>query len=105
MIRGVMCNTQRSKIGNILTSPERESGRSKIMSTLRLTEHQTFLAMYSFLEDYYQLTKSDDIGSLLSSMSLLADGRTADPAVEDEWREAVEKVLSGTIDATLALSK
>ena len=40
----------------------------------KLTEEQAYLAMYSFLSDYYDTTNSDEIGGLLGSMSLLEDG-------------------------------
>jgi len=51
------------------------------------------------------MTKSDDIGSLLGSMSLLEDGRTADPAIESDWLKAVEKALEGEVNAGLVLRK
>ena len=60
------------------------------MSKVTLTEKEAFLAMYSFLDEYYQITKSDDIGSLLGSMSLLQDGGTVDPAIQSSWLQAVE---------------
>ncbi len=71
------------------------------MNNSNLTEKQAFLAMYSFLDEYYQITKSDDVGSLLSSMSLLEDGGTADPAILSEWKDAVKKVLEGKVNAKL----
>lgn len=70
-----------------------------------LTARQAYLAMYSFLDDYYQRTKSDDVGSLLGSMSLLVDGTPADPAIEGEWSTAVQSALSGGVDAALRLTK
>lgn len=75
------------------------------MSNSKLTDKEAFLAMYSFLEEYYQLTKSDDVGSLLGSMSLLEDGGTSDPAIESDWLKAVEKALKGEINAGLVLRK
>lgn len=56
------------------------------------TQKEAYLSMFAFLERYYELTKSDDIGSLLGSMSLLQDGETADPAIWNDWLEAIEKV-------------
>ncbi len=57
--------------------------------------------MYSFLEGYYQLTGSDEIGGLLGSMSLLSDGATTDPAILSEWLEAVQKAKNNEVDAQL----
>ena len=70
-----------------------------------LTSKEAFLAMYSFLDKYYQLTQDDEIGGLLGSMSLLPDGETADPAIQSEWKEAVNKVLEGKVNANLNLQK
>ena len=59
----------------------------------KLTMLQAFEAMKVFLDEYYKLTKSDDVGGLLGDMQLLQDGATADPATWGEWEESVEKVL------------
>lgn len=75
------------------------------MSEEKLTKEQAFLAMYAFLDDYYQVTQSDDIGGLLGSMSLLEDGGTADPSVQSEWLGAVEKAVTGGVHANLVLKK
>ena len=73
------------------------------MNNPNLTEKQAYLAMYSFLDEYYQITKSDSLGSLLGSMSLLEDGDTADPAILSDWKDAVKKVLEGEVNAKLEL--
>ena len=70
-----------------------------------LTNKEAFLAMYAFTDNYYQLTQDDEIGDLLGSMSLLPDGETADPAIQSEWKEAVNKVLEGKVNANLNLEK
>lgn len=70
-----------------------------------LTKKEAYLAMFAFLDEYYNLTKSDDIGGLLGSMSLLADGHPADPAMLEDWLEAIDKVKSNQVDASLKLSK
>ncbi len=75
------------------------------MNQQKLTTQQAYLAMFSFLNDYYQMTQSDDIGSLLGSMSFLENGHTADPAVESDWMVAVERTLSGKTNANLDLRK
>jgi hypothetical protein len=46
-------------------------------------------AMFRFLEKYYELTGSGDIGALLGSMALLDDGKPADPAMWGEWLEVI----------------
>jgi len=60
-----------------------------------LTIRQAFDAMVHFLERQYALDKSDEIGTLLSSLSLQiwADDTTADPAAWEDWMESVQKVL------------
>ena len=64
-----------------------------------LTEQQAYLAMFRFLEDIYRATQSDDIGGLLGSMSLLADGAPADSALKEDWASAVRAALEGRVDA------
>jgi len=61
--------------------------------------------MYSFLENEYEMTKSDDIGNLLGGMSLLQDGGTADPAVKQDWEEAIKKAKTGEVNASLEIEK
>lgn len=53
-----------------------------------------FKAMFRFLEKYYEMTGADDIGALLGSMStnVFVDGRHADPAIWDDWLQAVREV-------------
>jgi len=75
------------------------------MNKIKLTSEQAYQAMFSFLEAYYERGKSDEIGGMLGSMSLLEDGGTADPAIEIDWNEAVSKVLSGESDANLKLNE
>ena len=60
-----------------------------------LTPDQAYAAMYQFLDHYYQLTKSDEVGNLLSSMSLLPDGLPADSAIAEDWQDAVQFALNG----------
>jgi hypothetical protein len=62
-----------------------------------LTEKEAFLTMVSFLEEYYQQTKSDDIGALLGSLQLLGDGMTADPAMWHDWLVVVNQTLSDNL--------
>lgn len=59
----------------------------------KLTKKQAYASMYIFLERIYDCTKSDELGGLLGSMSLLPDGTPADPAFQEDWDEAVNFVL------------
>ena len=60
----------------------------------KLDETAAYQAMLVFLENYYGLTQSDGIGGLIGSMRLLEDGKPADPAIWDDWLEAVKLVRS-----------
>ena len=68
-----------------------------------LSKKEAYLAMFAFLDAYYQLSPSDEIGGLLSNMSLLEDGVPADPAIYDDWIDAVEKVKNNQVNATLKI--
>ncbi len=70
-----------------------------------MTEDEAYLAMFAFLEHWYGMTQSDDIGALLGSMSLNPDGNTFDPALSHDWRAAVVKAKSGEVDARVKLRK
>lgn len=59
-----------------------------------LTFDEAYDAMFAYLDEYYNRTKSDDIGSLLSGMQLLKDGCSADPAAMHDWKESVKKILN-----------
>ncbi|HET8898843.1 MAG TPA: hypothetical protein VFN09_08755 [Rhodanobacteraceae bacterium] len=69
----------------------------------QLTEHQAYAAMYAFLENWYELSCSDEVGALLGSMSLLSDEQTADPAIWGDWLAAVEKAASGKVALRMEL--
>lgn len=62
-----------------------------------------YLAMYQFLDSYYQATQSDDVGGLLGSLSLLQDGSSADPAMWQDWLEAVKVASNKKVDANLKI--
>jgi len=70
-----------------------------------LTKKEAYLAMYAYLDKLYSLTSSDDLGGFLGSMSLLPDGDPADPTVKQDWEEAIGKVKSGEVDASLWIEK
>jgi hypothetical protein len=70
-----------------------------------LTKKEAYLAMFAFLENEYEMSKSDDIGGLLSNISLLPDGKSVDPAAWKDWEDAIKKVKESKIDASLKLKK
>jgi hypothetical protein len=58
-----------------------------------MTVEQAYRAMLAFLEREVELTESSDLADLVSEYKLGADGKTRDPALWEEWMEAVHKVL------------
>jgi hypothetical protein len=68
-----------------------------------MTDKQAYAAMFRFLERLYMRTKSDELGGLLGEMSMLEDGLPADPAIVDDWRQAVEYALRGGKPVSLEL--
>jgi len=54
-----------------------------------LTVEQAYRAMLAFLEREVELTECSDLADLLAGYRLDEDGRTSDPALWDEWLEAV----------------
>lgn len=59
----------------------------------KITKMEAFLAMKDFLNSYYQMTKSDDVGALLGAMEILEDGETADPAIWEDWEDSFNKTI------------
>lgn len=59
---------------------------------MNLNEYQAMQAMIIFLDQYYEQIKSDDIAILLGSLTILDDGKPADPAMWDEWLAAIKKI-------------
>lgn len=70
-----------------------------------LTQDEAYLAMFAFIEKRYRLTSSDDLAGFLSDMSLMFSGGTADPALQDDWKESVRLALAGQVDAMQRLRK
>ena len=66
---------------------------SKGEPLLQISEHQAYLAMLAFLDAQHR-SGIEELGALIGSMSLLADGRPADPAITQEWRAALEIALT-----------
>jgi hypothetical protein len=71
---------------------------------MTLNEMDAYLATFEFLVLLYERTRSDDLGGILGSMSLLEDGMTADPSMWQDWIECVNKVKQGNVDASLRIS-
>ena len=69
-----------------------------------LTIDEAYLAMYEFLLSVWKRTQDDELGNLLSDMSLLENGKTADPATWGDWIKCVEKVKTGEVDALLHIT-
>jgi hypothetical protein len=70
-----------------------------------LTEAQAYAAMFAFLEQQYDLRKSDEIGALLGSLSTLPDGGPVDPAVAADWAVAVERAVTGRVQLAMQLTR
>lgn len=72
-----------------------DEGSDKVRQE-KLTIEQAYQAMVFFLEHEYELTKSDEIGGLLGSLSLSiwSDGKPADPAAWQDWLDAVERATN-----------
>ncbi|MEM5370057.1 hypothetical protein V4C53_29020 [Paraburkholderia azotifigens] len=69
----------------------------EMMHERKLTIEQAYRAMFYFLEHEYELTKSDELGGMLGSLSwLIWEGGhgPADPGAWQDWQEAVSKALS-----------
>ncbi|XLZ71900.1 hypothetical protein ABT364_08000 [Massilia sp. SR12] len=62
--------------------------------TSSLDPQQAYLAMFKFLEKYYELSNSGEVGALLGSMAVLEDGKPLDPAMWDEWMDAIDEVCN-----------
>ena len=72
---------------------------------LSLTPQEAYSAMYAFLEAEWELTRSDELGSLLGDLSLLSDGSPTDPAVSEQWSRACQLAKAGKVDTHLHLGK
>lgn len=62
------------------------------------TDAEAFRAMFVFLEEYYLRTKSNDVGALLGSMSILPNGKPLDAAMWTEWLTCLEWSKLGNVD-------
>jgi hypothetical protein len=60
---------------------------------LQISEHQAYVAMLAFLDAQYR-SGVEELGALVGSMSLLADGLPAGTGITQEWRAALEIALT-----------
>jgi len=56
---------------------------------ISLTQLQGYNIMHKLLNSYYDKTKLEDIMLLLPGMFFLYDNNTADPAIWEDWIEAI----------------
>lgn len=59
-----------------------------------MTIEQTYRAMFIYLDEYYKRNPKAELGQVLGEIQLMDDGRPFDPAVFEDWKEAVEKAMS-----------
>jgi hypothetical protein len=65
----------------------------------RISLEDAYVAMFRFLEIYYNNTKSDDVGALLGSMQLRRrNGLPLDVGNWDLWLEAVSDAVDKRVD-------
>ena len=57
----------------------------------KISIREGFDAMRMFLEEFYNQTQSDDVGSLLGDLQFSSDNNTMDPAAWHDWVECVKK--------------
>jgi hypothetical protein len=67
-------------------------------SAQTLTVEQAYQVMLAFLEREVELTESLDLADLLAGYKLGDDGQASDPALWDEWMEAVGRVRTSQPD-------
>ncbi|MBS0521279.1 MAG: hypothetical protein JSR90_21455 [Proteobacteria bacterium] len=70
-----------------------------------MTSEQAYAAAYYFLDKLYFRDRPVHLGSLLGSMSLLADGAPVDDAIVKDWRDAVQFALAGSKATSLTDSQ
>ena len=102
---GLTIHSSRRRFAARLNSGVRPQEQALLMTTqkpLLLTQDQAYLAMYYFLDKHFTLG-CEELGGILGSMSLLADGSPADQALCADWQEAVAAALAGNVDAQLSL--
>jgi len=66
---------------------------------MNLTQEQAYRAMFIFVRTYYYRIGNvhAEIGELLGDIQLL-DGAPADPAMWQDWVDAIDKVVNSSSD-------
>lgn len=59
----------------------------------KITPLEAYKAMIIFLDEYHYRFGQDSVASVLGSIHLIDENRTADPAAWEDWLEAVNKVV------------
>jgi hypothetical protein len=75
------------------------------MKDQTITSKQGYEAMLHMLNNYWELTGSNDLTDILSGGEYLEDGQPADSAFAEYWEEAVEKVKNGEPPLTKILQR
>jgi len=78
---------------------ETHKNKNMIKQDDRLTLEEAYCAMFFFLEKWYEMTGSDDIGGLLGSLdwTIWSDAFPIDPAVWGDWLNAVKKMKNSSL--------
>ena len=71
----------------------------------KISTREAFDAMRLFLEEFYNRTDSDDVGSLLGGIQFCDDNTTMDPAAWDDWLNCImhETCVGGNLSYLEAL--
>jgi hypothetical protein len=76
-------------------------GASEALMTA-MTIDQAYAAAYRFLKGiYFEVSKLDDLALLVGDMSLTGEGTPADPAMEEDWQEAIQSTAGITRPVSL----
>ncbi len=59
-----------------------------------LTVDDAYDTTYDFLNKYYRKTKSEDLIIIVSDMPFFADGISANPSTQEDWKDAVNNILN-----------
>ncbi len=59
----------------------------------KLSSTEALAVMQRFLELYWERGQSEEIAMLLSSLLILQDGKSADPALSNDWNSCVNEII------------
>jgi hypothetical protein len=66
-----------------------------------MTEEQAYKAMFLYLDAYFERKPDAELGSVLSDIQILEDGGPADPAVTQDWKQAVRRATGSNEDSPI----